>query len=98
MPETYGLDWNRISEFEMRFIEGIVARAAPFYEQRGIADNKLTMTMDIAGAHLCLPIALDELLSADQETFEHDVFGIREHFNRQIFKLEGCFAPRTAIH
>ena len=91
------LELNRISNYEMNLIEQIAERAFPLYGALGIADNKLTIMMDLAGAHIDCPIALDELRDANEETFHHDVFGIRRHFNRRTFRLEDCFLPRTAL-
>lgn len=92
-----GIDWNRISNFEYALIDKIVKRALPLYQATGVADNPLTISMDIAGAHIDCPIALDELLAAPDDDFAHDVFGIRRHFNRRTFCLEDSFCPRYAI-
>ena len=91
------IDWNRISKFEFGLIDRIVKRALPLYEQAGIADNMLTISMDLAAAHLFIPIALDELVAAPEGDFAHDVFGIRRHINRVTLELEDCFWPRYAI-
>lgn len=53
--------------------------------------------MDITACHAngC-PLRLRELLLADDFNFAHDVFGIRQHLNRDSGRLDGLFVPRFA--
>jgi len=97
-PVRHCIEWAKISRFEFELIEKIVQRALPVYAELGIPDSPLTISMDIAGAHIDCPLALDELLDCDIRDFNHDVLGIRRHFNRRTFYLEGCFLPRYAIN
>jgi hypothetical protein len=81
----------------MDYILEIADRALGLYREFGLQDNKLTVTMDLEFAHHAVTIDLPGLLAADNETFAHDVFGIRRHINRKTGQLEGCFLPRTAL-
>lgn len=56
--------------------------------------DKLDWIMDVAAAHEEFPLRLDELLSANDGNFAHDVFGVARHLNRETCKLENCFVPR----
>ena len=55
------------------------------------------MLMDIVAVHAngC-PLRLDELLTADDANFGHDVFGIRRYLDRDTGQLTRCFVPRFA--
>lgn len=91
------INWNKISRYELEQISKIADRALPLYAELDLPDNKLTITMDLASAHIDCPIDLAELLVADDATFGHDVLGIRRHINRKTAKLEDSFLPRTAL-
>ena len=41
-------------------------------------------------------LKLDELESADDGNFAHDMFGIMMHLNHDTKQLENCFWPRYA--
>lgn len=91
------IDWNKISRLEMKLIDECAKRASGLYAEVGCNDNALTITMDLAGAHIDCPIDLAALRDCDQSTFGHDMLGIRRHFNRRTFRLEDCFVPRAAL-
>lgn len=44
------------------------------------------------------PLALAGLLTAEPETFWHDIRGIAQHLDRQSGKLGGDFRPHHAAH
>jgi hypothetical protein len=85
------------SKLEFDYIMKIADRALPLYAEVNLPDSKLTISMDLEFAHASSPIDLAALLVADDQTFNHDVLGIRRHMNRKTCKLEGCFGPRTAL-
>ena len=78
-------------------ITKIAKRALAKAEELGIQYDMMTATMDITACHLngC-PLKLTQLLNADNFNFVHDVFGIRQHINRETGELEDCFVPRYA--
>lgn len=61
-------------------------------------DDKRTIVMDLCACHSngC-PLDFKGLLAASMQDFSHDVYGIREHINRDTGKLEDCFLPRYAL-
>jgi hypothetical protein len=79
-------------------IEKIAARAAKMAPEAGIIYSKLDALMDLTACHANgNPLRLEDLLSADDMNFSHDVFGIRRHLNRETGKLEGFFSPRYSM-
>ena len=87
-----------VTDLEMWIIERIVERAARLAEDAGCPNlDRLSLTMDLCACHAngC-PLKLEELEKADDMDFAHDVFGIRNHMDRNTGKLVGCFLPRFA--
>ena len=78
---------------EFQVIGKIVDRAEVAH--RGI--DRMTLHMDIAATHAngC-PLKLVTLLDADDFDFNHDVFGIHNHIDRETGHLRDCFLPRHA--
>jgi len=57
--------------------------------------NRRHVTMDITACHANgNPLDLEELLTADDFNFTHDVFGITRYLDRTTGKLTDCFVPR----
>lgn len=84
---------------ERRMIIEIARRANAKALAAGIEYPILDAEMDITAAHAngC-PLNLEKLLASDEITFSHDVFGIRQHLNRETGKIEDCFLPRCSRH
>lgn len=84
-----------VKKDEARIISKIASRAVSLALSAGIDYEFMDAEMDITAAHANgNPLRLDDLLSADEFNFSHDVFGIRRHINRETGKLENCFVPR----
>lgn len=82
---------------EFRVIQKIAKRAVEIAERHDVEYDLQDALMDINACHSNgTPLRLDALLEADDDTFVHDVFGIRRHLNRETGKLENCFVPRLA--
>ncbi len=79
-------------EFEL--IAEIVNRALPRLEDV----KRLDLMMDIEFAHADIPIKLEELATAPEGSFMHDVTGIIQHMDRDTGKLGDCFVPRYAVN
>jgi hypothetical protein len=62
----------------------------------GIYGKVLDVDMDISAVYFHCPLRLNDLLSADQFNFTHDLYGIKVHLNRQTGELEHHFLPRFA--
>lgn len=75
----------------------IANRGLALFDKHGISEDKMTLMMDIEFVHKVNPLRLDEMLIAPEADFAHDMFGIREHFNRETKQLENCFAPRYSL-
>lgn len=67
-------------------------------ELNGYPDEPRTLIMDLNACHAngC-PLDFAGLLTAHLGDFSHDIYGVREHINRQTGKLEDCFVPRYAL-
>ena len=87
----------RATKAEFELMNAIADRAVRAASAAGVSYGKQDALMDINACHSngC-PLKLDELLNADGFNFNHDVFGIRRHLNRETGKLEGFFLPRFA--
>lgn len=91
------INWKASTKEEVRTINAIAHRAVKHAALRGIEYSVMDADMDLTATHLngC-PLRLEELLAADDFNFDHDVFGIRRHMNRETGRLENCFLPRFA--
>lgn len=94
--------FSPITKEEVRTINAIAKRAVSVASKYtashpGIEYQLPDAAMDITACHLngC-PLKLDALLDADGFNFAHDVFGIRQHINRETGKLQDFFLPRYA--
>lgn len=90
------LNWTSHKE-TMDTESAIAKRAVAMATKHGIDYKQMDVIMDIDACHSngC-PLKLGELLKADDFNFAHDVFGIRQHIDRQTGKLQNCFDPRYA--
>lgn len=80
---------------EYDLIHLIARRAEKYAKKHGGTYHFQDCDMDILACHANgNPLRLDELLTADEFNFSHDVWGIRRHINRETEKLGGCFSPR----
>lgn len=81
---------------ESKTIQAIADRASAMaLQHKRFEYPRMEAEMDITATHAngC-KLRLNELLAADPLDFAHDVFGIRQHLNRETGKLEDHFAPR----
>lgn len=62
----------------------------------GIADDPMSLHMDLSAVHMTCPLKLNLLRRADEFNFIHDVCGIQRHLNRATGQLEDFFVPRYA--
>lgn len=82
---------------EAQAIIAIAKRAARMAAEMGATVDDLEIAGDVAQVHRhCQPLALGPLLAASDLDFAHDVFGIREHIDRESGRLRASFAPRFA--
>jgi hypothetical protein len=83
---------------DSNLIDEIVERAVDLDRAWDSKYERLDVSMDITATHCngC-PLDLKKLLEADDFNFEHDVFGIRHHLNRETGQLEDFFLPRCAL-
>jgi hypothetical protein len=72
----------------------VIAKRA---EAMGInVGGRLTLLMDLENADNEFTLRLEELLSAENSDFTHDIVGIQRHINRETGKIENFFVPRFA--
>lgn len=88
------LNWKTTKE-ENDLINKIVKRFSSLHPE--YRDWEQGLEMDITATHLngC-PIDLEQLLTAPDFDFNHDVAGIHHHLDRTTGKLTSCFIPRCA--
>ena len=90
------INWHTTKE-ELESIVRIAERAKIVADNHGYDVPYREFLMDLIACHAngC-PLALEELLNAGAFDFSHDVWGIRQHINRETGQLEHCFIPRYA--
>jgi len=88
------IEWEKLKKEERPTITKIVKRAVKMIEGLGYKADYITLEMDLSACHIYNPLRLEELLTTDNFNFAHDIFGIRQHINRETGKLTGCFLPR----
>lgn len=91
------LKWTQ-TKAEHKTIAAIAARAIQNAKaSTGQTLDYRDLEMDVTAAHCngC-PLDLERLLAFDDFNFNHDVFGIRRHLNRETGELENHFVPRCA--
>lgn len=77
-------------------LEACVARAI----REGLISQPeaLDLQMDLAATHANgTPLDFGKLFQAPDDSFGHDVLGIRRHLDRETGKLGGHFLPRCAL-
>jgi hypothetical protein len=80
---------------ELELIDRIANRALNMAIQYRVQHKKQDFAMDLTCVHANgNPLRLRELLEADEFNFAHDVFGIREHLDRETGELLDFFSPR----
>ena len=52
------------------------------------------MILDLNCVNDRTPLRLNDLLTADDLNFNHDIIGICNNLNRSTKKLDNCFVPR----
>lgn len=83
----------KVSEEDALLIDQIIRRTI----DASTHFDRLSLQMDITACHAngCA-LKLEELLSADDFNFYHDVYGISRHLDRTTGKLLDWFLPRFA--
>ena len=85
----------KVQRDEMEVINQISERALNIAIGLRVNHKKQDFAMDITAVHANdYPLRLNDLLRADEFNFVHDIFGIRQHLNRETGKLENNFRPR----
>jgi len=84
----------KISEQEFSLIERIAERAVKLADYLNVPWTKVECILDVVNVHLINPLDLQRLLEARDVHFNHDLFGIRDNFNRETLKLIDGFSPR----
>lgn len=86
------LKW-KATKLEYGLVSAIAKRALVL--QPKLCKDVVTTEMDVLACHLngC-PLKLEAMLKADDFNFMHDVWGIRQHLDRETGELKDCFLPR----
>lgn len=84
----------KASKKDENIIRKIVERV---FESFKFTGTKLDLMMDLEACHSNgNPLDFKKLLGFDDFNLLHDVYGIRNHLNRNNGKLENCFLPRCS--
>lgn len=83
------IDWNKATSEELDIIEQIANRAD---DKLGV--DKTSTMMDMQATHALNPLRLNDLLSADDFNFAHDIYGIASNIDRDTGEMCNCFLPR----
>lgn len=90
------LNWN-VTKAEHDLIYRIAIRAEHLATRMGVEYLIRDALMDLTACHAnACKLDLADLAAAPDGDFAHDVFGIRNHLNRDTGRLEDCFLPRYA--
>lgn len=91
------IDW-KVTKGDNKLICEIVDRAAAMARRHGLDYHQRDILMDLTACHLnAYKLRLKDLRDTDDVmSFSHDIYGIRQHLNRETGKLEDCFVPRFA--
>lgn len=88
------INWNATPD-ELELFSHIADRAVAMARAHGFEYNRIDASMDINAVHCNgTPLRLRALLESSDSDFAHDVFGIRQHINRNTGTLDGVFVPR----
>lgn len=87
------IHWEHIRLTESRIIEDIVQRTMEYGYKDNLPLDRMSLSMDIRACHLKTPLRLNDLLTADEFNFKHDVFGIMNHIDRNTGELRDSFSP-----
>jgi hypothetical protein len=91
------INWNemKISKADNEKLFAIATRAAKMAKKFNLLHfDALHCVMDLTLAHHTQPLALAELLDAEEVDFTHDVWGISRHLDRETGALRDHFIPR----
>ena len=80
-----------IDKHDRDLIELIVSRAVGLPEGGRI--DSLSLHMDLEALHSEKPLDLLVLLHSQELPFNHDIYGIKRHLDRETKSLEGFFIP-----
>lgn len=90
------VEFAKFTPEEKAAVDRIVARALQLYEAVGRRRDPMDIEMDLAAVHFHTPLRLEELATADDFNFTHDVGGIDRHIDRRTGELTDHFRPRAA--
>lgn len=85
----------KLTKADSALVSTIVNRAMALAKRHKVDYEPMDCRMDITATHLnCKKLDLAGLLEFPDFDFAHDVFGIRQHINRETAQLENFFSPR----
>ena len=89
-------DKNITKHFNL--ITDVLNRVDKLREEYKLGNTPDRMTLNISLEYANLSInELENLLSFDNGSFGHDVFGIDKYMSRDTYKLTDCFLPRCSM-
>ena len=74
-----------------------IGRLSPGEPPFGLLSANRSTAVECDELHFRCVGDFKKLQDFDDMNFDHDIGGIRRHFNRETKKLEDCFLPRCAI-
>lgn len=87
----------KVSKADRLLVTDAVERVAQYEAKNGRRCDRLSVAMDLEATHAngC-PLNFEKLLTFDDLSFLHDIYGINRHLNRETGELMHCFLPRCA--
>ena len=82
---------------DIKIFRAIAERATRLYALHGVTVKPEFIMVELRVVHdEIVPLRLDELLTADDFNFAHDVIGIHANLDIGTGRLKNCFRPRYA--
>jgi hypothetical protein len=90
------INWGKLTKEGLELIGKITKRAFSDIPALATISNTQDLQMDISAAHISSCMNLKKFLRFDDLNFNHDIFGIIRHIDRQTGTLTDCFLPRCS--
>ncbi len=90
------LTFATFTKDEQEAVEVIIDRALPLFRACNISYIRRAIEMDLSATHATCPLRLQDLASAPDPDFGHDVLGIYRYLDRKTGVLTNLFCPRFA--
>ncbi len=88
------VEFAELTKEEQPFFDKITEKVRAAVLEKKCTYGQLDLRMDLLATHVENPLDFQRLAEADDFNFWHDIYGIRNHLNRNTGKLRSGFLPR----